>query len=62
MIFASMGKLEMILKLNNRAQVLDTYRTQEAFTNLNSSHISYLYQLPAAIFHLFQHKHIHMFQ
>jgi len=42
-IFASMDKFKMILKLDNRAQVLYTYWTQEAFTNFNSSHIDYLH-------------------
>ena len=39
-IFPSMDKFKVILKLNNRAQVLDTYWTQESFTNLHASHIN----------------------
>ena len=37
-IFSGMDQFKMVLKLNNRAQVLQTYWTQKAFTNLNTSH------------------------
>jgi len=40
-IFSSMNKFKMVLKLNNRAQVLYTYWTQKSFTNLNTSHDDY---------------------